>query len=275
MAVRIDTAMSQAGDATAAIYRNFQNSAGCSMEQIFTPVAINKSGNAPTPGFRPNQQSPYEQGLFAGNSVGPTIRELNPYFPRKIISGDEDGSQFFENCDYNAVVMQPATDLSRAKTDLTSVQSVRTKGLRAPVILSGWGFDLADLPVPYGQNAYAFDTNLVSDRRYWKSGPLDVKWDEERQVWSGGPQIVCGWLEAGVDIPAGKLTSSDAPTFEITLLRDDRYAERRGLTSLGEKIKVINRDESLELKDTTNKVFVIAVRVNYEWLPLWVGCGND
>ena len=32
------------------------------------------------------------------------------------------------------------------------------------------------------------------------------------------------------------------------------------------------RDPSLEQPLIKNQVFVIAVRVNYEWLPLWVGC---
>jgi hypothetical protein len=35
---------------------------------------------------------------------------------------------------------------------------------------------------------------------------------------------------------------------------------------------VRNRDPSLEQDWIENMVFVMAVRVNYEWLPLWVGC---
>jgi hypothetical protein len=122
MPSRIDAAMSQAEDATAAIYRNLENSAGCSVEQIFTPLSINKSGNSNQPGFRPNVSLGNDRGLFSEQSVGPTIRELNPYFPLGIIAGDADGSRFFRDCDYNAVVMEPATDLSRAKhEDLTTV----------------------------------------------------------------------------------------------------------------------------------------------------------
>jgi hypothetical protein len=41
---------------------------------------------------------------------------------------------------------------------------------------------------------------------------------------------------------------------------------------LAEELIVRNRDPSLEQDWIENMVFVIAFRVNYEWLPLWVGC---
>jgi len=41
---------------------------------------------------------------------------------------------------------------------------------------------------------------------------------------------------------------------------------------LKETITVQNRDPSLEQEHVANAVFVIAIKLNYEWLPLWVGC---
>jgi len=267
MATRLDAAMSQAEDATAAIYRNFQNSAGCSVEQIFTPLSIFKNGNSPTPGFRPNVSLQNDRGLFSQQSVGPTIRELNPYFPLGIVAGDTDGSLFFQNCDYNAVVMEPATDLSRAKTDLAAVQAVRTKGLRAPVILSGWGFDLCDTPVPYmtqGEKR-AFDSRLVNDRRYWKTGPLHVMWDEERQVWSGGPQIVVG--TATTPSSNGNLESPEA--FVVSLKRAGNSPET--LTEYGESVVCKNRDPELVINTGQ---WVVCARINYEWIAIQAGGGG-
>jgi len=266
MSARIDTAMSEAEDATAAIFRNLENSAGCSMEQIFSPLSINKSGDSNQPGFRPNVSLGNDQGLFSQASVGPTIRELNPYFPVNIIQGDSDGSQFFQNCDYNAVVMFPATDLSREKTELASVQGVRTKGLRTPIILSGWGFDLCDTPVPYRPQGEkrVFDTNLVNDRRYWKTGPLHVMWDEERQVWSGGPQIVVGTATSS----SGAGSISQPSEFTVGLKRAGNSPET--LTEYGETIVCKNRDSGLTINVGQ---WVVAARINYEWIAIQAGGG--
>lgn len=262
--VRIDSAMSKADDAAASIFRDFGNSAGCSMEQIFTPLSIYKDGNSPTPGFRPNVNLGNDRGLFSQQSVGPTIRELNPYFPVNIIKDDSDGSAFFKNCDYNAVVMEPATDLNRKKTNLSVVEAVRTKGLRTPVILSGWGFDLCDTPVPYvtqGEKRF-FDISLVNDRRYWKTGPLHVMWDEERQVWSGGPQIVIG-TAITTCIPGKR----DEPTrFTIRLHRAGNTADT--LTEYGEEIVCKNRDPLLTINIGQ---WVVAARINYEWVAIQAG----
>ena len=268
MSARIDTAMSEAEDATAAIFRNLENSAGCSMEQIFSPLSISKSGNSNQPGFRPNVSLGNDQGLFSQASVGPTIRELNPYFPLGVITGDSDGSVFFQQCDYNAVVMSPATDLSREKTNLAAVQEVRTKGLRTPVILSGWGFDLCDTPVPYepiGEKR-RFDPRLVNDRRYWKPGPLHVMWDEERQVWSGGPQIVVG--EALTNSSSGSIDAPEA--FSVNLKRAGNSTAT--LTEYGEMIVCKNRDPSLTIQVGQ---WVVAARINYEWIAIQAGGGSS
>jgi hypothetical protein len=41
---------------------------------------------------------------------------------------------------------------------------------------------------------------------------------------------------------------------------------------LGETIEVKNRDPSLAQEEVKNSIFCIAIKLNYEWLPLWVGC---
>ena len=51
----VDTSTANASDGVASL-RNYANNAGCSMEQIFSPISINKTlgPNDVTPGFRPN-----------------------------------------------------------------------------------------------------------------------------------------------------------------------------------------------------------------------------
>jgi hypothetical protein len=271
----VEVASSTASDATAASLSNFSQSAGCSMEQIFTPVSIQKGGVGPTPGFRPPVPAYNSNGLFAGSNIGPTIAELNPYFPS--IFGD-DGTAFISNTDYNVVVSEPASDLNLKKnTARQAISTVRTQGLRGPLILSGWGFALDDTPVPKSaNNPFSFDPNLVNQRSYWKTGPVHLMWDEQRQVWAGGHQVLCGVL-------SGKITAPDNPlsptTFAVSVLRRNPSAAgvhagvSSGLGSLGEAISVVNRDPSLSYDgNEPDKVFVIAIRLNYEWLPLWVGC---
>lgn len=270
MTTRLDAAFSKADDAVAAMSMQIGTSAGCSMDQIFTPLEIAKNGGSQTPGFRRPVNIGNDNGIFGYGlkNVGPTVHELNPYFPKNIISGD-DGTLFFSNCDYNAVTMLPADDFSLAKNSYRNqVEIVRTQGLRAPVILSGWGFDLCDTPVPYvvqGERR-GFDTNLVNDRRYWKTGPLHVMWDEERQVWSGGPQIVVGTATQGSS--SGRI-SGVPPKFTMSLSRAANSPNT--LVSYGESINCSNRDPSLRIKKGQ---WVVAARLNYEWIPIQAGGGN-
>lgn len=311
-----DTAFeSNVGDA-------YNTSAGCSMEQIFTPVSIvaNMDGQEETPGFRPNFEETNSRGPFGlpaggsstGGGVGPTVRELNPYYPNIF------NSPMLAESDYNCMTtfktrsymnqqtqqFQPgesADDMNIHKLDQLP-EMIRTQGLRAPMILSGWGFGLDGLPVPNGVvndgqtvsgNPTEFDPKLKNQRSYWKTGPVDLRWDDQRQVWSGGPQILCGYLLEGEKITKPK--AIDKPTaFIINVLRrnstiqgylyDEGGQEVSGsegysvhLTdSLQEKVSVINRDPSLEYTgNEASKVFVICIRLNYEWLPLWVGCPTD
>ena len=91
-------------------------------------------------------------------------------------------------------------------------ESQRPMGLRGPLIMTGWGYDTEDLPVPNKKleagekessaksENFGLPKNLpeklerthakihfLNDhlRRVdrWKSGPVDLRWDRERKVW--------------------------------------------------------------------------------------------
>lgn len=354
----VETSTSQASDATHSAARNFSQSAGCSMEQVFTPISIMKGAISPTPGFRPpfasqnevgffgsryenypqppssgteklsyeeimaarkeayesemlRRKTAYEQSMqdakdfnsgetpepepvepFETGAVGPTINELNPYFP--VVFGD-DGSAFITWNDYNVVVHEPTSDLNLKKNSRRpETHTVRTQALRGPLVLSGWGFDIADLPVPNlasripGRD-YEFDPLMVNQRSYWKTGPVHLMWDDQRQVWAGGYQVLCGYLSNDAeDIldGGGKIEAPTDPlyptTFKVKVLRRtsqgsgiiDARGEYSMLTAnLGEKITCVNRDVNLEwygYGEDPSKVFVVAIRINYEWVPLWI-----
>lgn len=64
--------------------------------------------------------------------------------------------------------------------------NVRSIGLRAPIVLTGWGFDTAGNPAPADpEDPTVFASGAFRDPSSWKSGPLDVRWDDDRKVWTG------------------------------------------------------------------------------------------
>ena len=102
---------------------SYDSSSGCTLEQQWTPISITKGlgANDPTPGFRPPANTEdTETGPFGGGSfVGPTNKELNPYFSN-ILGGD--GSYWMKNNDYMAIVhgdsAGEAKDLSLPKLSM-------------------------------------------------------------------------------------------------------------------------------------------------------------
>lgn len=64
---------------------------------------------------------------------------------------------------------------------------IRSVGLKAPMVLTGWGYDINDLPVPReSESSTTFHPHASWNTHLWKSGPVDLRWDEERGVWTGG-----------------------------------------------------------------------------------------
>lgn len=272
-----EAAFSSAPDATTAIARNFSQSAGCSIEQILSPINIVKGNGGSTPGFQPPFTGGSETGAFSG-AVGPTVNELNPYFSR--IFGDN-GTNFITYNDYNVVVNDVAgngtMDLNLKKNPYrSSITSVRTQAFRGPMILSGWGFDIADLPVPsVAGNKRQFDANLVNQRGYWKTGPVHLMWDDQRQVWCGGPQILCGVLKGPITSGSPKSPS----LFPVKILRisstaSNFVASYQSLdTGLGEQIMCVNRSKDFTFEPSQQdldqeNIFVVCARINYEWILL-------
>ena len=264
----------------------YAKSATTSWEQIFSPLTIRKGlvGTPPTPGFRP-PQSTSELGPFGGSAVGPTVRELDPYFS-VIIGGD--GTGFFQNTDYRFVTTDnggsngagiSANSLNKDEIqDSSSVSTVRTNALRGPLILSGWGFGIDDLPVPAVGNDWpdkaTFHKDVAGNRAQWKTGPVNLMWDDERQVWQGGYHVVCGVTtnENGLGSITAPRSPCDPTKFQVKIFRNTGHIGGRLSTTLGETITMANRDPSLEQSFEEGAVFVIAIRINYEWIPLWVGC---
>lgn len=70
-------------------------------------------------------------------------------------------------------------------------RAIRGVGLRSPIVLTGWGYDTNNLPVPASTgNPQAFHPQASWNSHLWKSGPVDLRWDEQRGVWTGHKQRI-------------------------------------------------------------------------------------
>ena len=279
MGTDISTGFGAATDAAGMWAVNPNNITANSQEQVFSPVRITRGAwgsSGSISGFGVPYWNWKEYGAFASNKLGPTRMELDPYF--STIDGSN-GSNWIRECDYVIVTNNGygsnGQDLNIRKTSRRSISTVTTSALRGPLMLSGWGFDMADRPVP-SQNpsgGFTFDSNAVGDRSRWKSGPVNLMWDEQRQLWRGGHQIVCGVVQGKVTAP---ITPCQPTTFTMKVFRlpsgFDGFTGDLTTQALGETVIVTNRDPSLEQVALSGMIFCIAVDVNYEWLPLWVGC---
>ena len=70
-------------------------------------------------------------------------------------------------------------------------------GLRGPLYLVGWGFDLCADPVPgvSGSGEGAEREFIANHRRKsdsWKAGPVDLRWNSTTETWQPPPQILEG-----------------------------------------------------------------------------------
>jgi len=67
----------------------------------------------------------------------------------------------------------------------TSFSTYRGLGLRLPAVGVGWGYDIDGLPVPANPDN---PDEFMDGHRYkmseWKAGPIDLRWDESRGVWT-------------------------------------------------------------------------------------------
>lgn len=56
--------------------------------------------------------------------------------------------------------------------------------LRGPLVICGWGYDIDGNPTPSGDDG-DFVEDYLRKPSEWKVGPVDLRWDEARGVWTG------------------------------------------------------------------------------------------
>ena len=80
---------------------------------------------------------------------------------------------------------------------------------RGPLVLTGWGYDIEDNPVP--GSGGEFTENYKNRPDLWKAGPVDLRWDDTRKVWTGKQltQDELNEMLQGVGLPKKKDGKTD------------------------------------------------------------------
>lgn len=91
--------------------------------------------------------------------------------------------------------------------------------------------------------------------------------------------MLCGILRGRIRAPE---TPLEPTSFTVEVFRRDVTQGQGNIpgvsvavesTILNETIEVVNRDPSLEYDgQNSENVFCVCVKINYEWIPIWVGC---
>lgn len=247
----------------------------------------------------------YSSGIFYNFHVSPTSFDLDPYF--FFADGERVQNPKFIT-DFSYVVnngIDTVDDYNLKKLDQMPI-SVRPAVFKGPIILSGWGYDTNGLPVPIERggvdaNGNPIDVNTENpdsrnfhyytpiERRLWKTGPVDLRWDHQRKVWTGGAEFIEGVMYTDLNpgdpfsptIGSGQIYRGPDWKFENYTLgpntdaavKPDPYGipnedpEEEKL----ELVRIYNRNAGMSLVEGD---YFAATKINDEWRIIGAGGGG-
>lgn len=86
------------------------------------------------------------------------------------------------------------TNAALTELAIASGEPQRFSVLRGPLLLTGWGYTIDGKVVPTGISETSFKDDYLSAVNKWKTGPLDLAWDDYRGVWTM-PRTLKGTLD--------------------------------------------------------------------------------
>lgn len=229
---------------TTQLNNNFQTKAGSSFDSIFSPYSTNFDASGTLPHFEApsssttapptgsnninslklNPFNPNNELTYYYASTGSTLWDVSTdtgngpqYSGFPVISGTGVASGWMlygHNIDLAIRGTGDIAELSfddeytNNKGSGVEVENIRAVGLKAPLVLTGWGYNTEGNPVPADTgNSELFASGAFSDPSQWKSGPVDLRWDDDRKVWVGssteGGIIKFSVVDANEDIGIG------------------------------------------------------------------------
>lgn len=137
--------------------------------------------------------------LYSGFSPPICATTLNPFLARGVSNRGyvlATGYNYGHDIDHVIRGSGFPDDLSILNfNDYDEMDWYRSMGLRAPIVVVGWGYDIEGKPVPNARvdqsgNAMTnyFEQHWLRKPDKWKAGPLDIRWDQQRGMWTV-PQI--------------------------------------------------------------------------------------
>lgn len=185
---------------------DYANTAAVDLASIFVPFTVSPTANLNLPAY----ENPSSGSI--------NLTSLNPYRTGMALDLITRGTEF-------------PSDLSLAKASGFDSQGFRAMALRAPLILSGWGYSTSGTLVPSG--------DYLGDPTKWKTGPLDVRWDDDRKVWAAG-----GSTSNGSGIMVGYFQQTLSPLSGVGQFRVYQDLGDLGLFQTNQFIQVRNRFSS-------------------------------
>lgn len=133
------------------------------------------------------------QGVIGGHDFeGTNERDLSRRKAKKVTQGSDHADENATPSEYH--------------------NEYRAIGLKGPMVVVGWGYDVNGHPIPADPNdGTKFLKNHKKRQDKWKAGPVDLRWDDTRKVWvasgGGGGGRGTVWLSVTVN-STGSLAQS-------------------------------------------------------------------
>ena len=193
----------------------WKKAAGCGLEGLFRPYQITKQNadftvyemgdssescticpESPTfnaglsdPSFDYCCSPSTNASPAPGCSISITSRTANPFMTVSEAQNYADvKTTFLPGNDARTLVYGQTPPSDGLKPLTEEPEGIRPIGVKGPVVIVGWGYDIQGSPVPAEPNdpcKFADDWLVRPD--IWKAGPLDVRWDECKKMWVPPP----------------------------------------------------------------------------------------
>lgn len=185
----------------------WESSAAMGYEGLLRPFSTNWDEPGPSPG---TGDMPHYQGIADDSGVNasktPCRKTLDPFGDYNDIDLMVWGEEYPKSIHTLKSIADP--DLDDPEYD-----KARLIGLRGPMVLVGWGYEYTGKPFPNEGDTFDEDEKEYSpiqdwkdtfiDKHRslvdkWKAGPVDLRWDNWRKVWTV-PTVLFGTIDEDVD----------------------------------------------------------------------------
>lgn len=179
-------------------------------------------------------------------SEDPTVDDLNPFSPNTDINICTTGETMADSLHLDEI---------RASGDT----EFRGMSIRGPMIITGWGYDTDGKPVPNEMNdkptedrTDEFYPNYRTRPDIWKTGPVDLRWDDKRKVWGSTDKVIVGKTVSEIHKGSGGLVD----IYEYSTIHNEEINTNKQI-SVRSLITDIEEDKFVLIKKGVNTNYII------------------